>query len=138
MFFAHTKAEIKNAADAAGQMFAAGANPAGLTGLIWVNGETGLSGGTVGSATNPAILIINGNFSLTGSPTIFGVIYVTGELTIHGTPVVKGSIVSENGPNSGGGNLTLVYKPWGDDGTNQAPQFITGTGSVIAGSWKDW
>lgn len=141
MFFAHTKAEIKNAADTAGQMFPANTNldtTPNKTGLIWVNGDTGLNGGTVGSAINPAILIINGNFTLSGSPTIFGVIYVTGELTIHGTPVVKGSIVSEAGPNTGTGNLTLVYKPWGDDGTNQEPQFITGTGTVIAGSWKDW
>jgi len=118
-------------------MLAAGASPAGLTGLIWVNGDTSLSGGTVGSATSPATLIINGDFTLTGSPIFFGVIYVTGELTIHGTPVVTGSVVSEAGPNTGTGNLTIVYKPWGD-GSNQAPPFITGTGTVIAGSWKDW
>lgn len=137
MFFAHTKSEIKNAANATGQMFPAGTDPAGKTGLIWVDGATSLNGGTVGSPTNPAILIVNGDFTLTGSPTIYGVIYVTGELKIAGTPVVKGTVVSENGPNTGAGTLTLVFKPWSSDG-NQAPPFTVGTGAVIAGSWKDW
>lgn len=137
MFFAQTKSEIKNAAASVNQMLPAGTNPAGKTGLIWVNGNTAMhNGDVVGSPTQPAILIINGNFDLTGGP-IYGTIYVTGELKITGNPVVKGSVISENGPNSGAGTLTLVYKPWGD-GTNQAPPFITGTGTVIAGSWKDW
>ena len=137
LFFAQTKAEIKNAANAVGQMLAADGDPTGLTGLIWVNGPAGLNGGTVGSATNPAVLIIDGDFTLTGNPTIFGVIYVTGEVKITGNPIVLGSFVAENGPSTGAGSLKLVYKPWGD-GTNQSPPFITGTGTVIAGSWKDW
>jgi len=136
MFFAPTKAEIQNAANAAGQMLA-GTSPVGLTGLIWEEGNLALhNGDVVGSATNPAILIVNGDLSLTGGP-IYGVIYVTGTLTITGNPVVTGSIISENGPNSGAGTLTLVYKPWSSDG-NQAPPFIPGTGAAIAGSWKDW
>lgn len=138
MFFAHTKSEIKNAANTAGQMLSSGTSPAGLTGLIWVEGDISLTGGTVGSATNPAILIVNGDLSLSGNPNIYGVIYVTGTLDISGTPVVKGSIVSENGPNNGNGTLTLVFKPWSSDGSNQSPPFINGTGAVIAGSWKDW
>lgn len=136
MFFAHTKSEIKNAASAAGQMLT-GTSPVGLTGLIWVEGDLALhNGDVVGSATNPAILIVNGDLDLTGGP-INGVIYVTGTLTITGNPVVYGSVISENGPNSGAGTLTLVYKPWSSDG-NQAPPFTSGTGAVIAGSWKDW
>ncbi|MEI6336692.1 MAG: hypothetical protein WCS87_19215 [Methylococcaceae bacterium] len=138
LFFAQTKAEIKNAANAAGQMLTAGASPAGLTGLIWVNGDAGLNGGTVGSATNPAVLIIDGDFTLTGNPTIFGVIYVTGEVQIAGNPVVLGSFIAENeNVSTGAGSLKLVYKPWGDE-TNQSPPFINETGAVIAGSWKDW
>jgi Tfp pilus assembly protein PilX len=138
MFFAHTKAEIKNAANDAGQMLS-GTSPVGLTGLIWEEGNLALhNGDVVGSPTNPAILIVNGDLDLTGGP-IYGVIYVTGQLTITGNPVVKGSIVAENSalPPNGAGTLTLVYKPWSSDG-NQAPPFSPGTGAVIAGSWKDW
>lgn len=137
MFFAHTKSEIKNAADTNGQMLN-GTSPVGLTGLIWEEGNLALhNGDVIGSPTQPAILIVNGDLDLTGGP-IYGVVYVTGELRITGNPVIKGSVVSENGPNTGAGTLTLVFKPWGDDGTNAAPPFIAGTGAVIAGSWKDW
>ncbi len=138
MFFAHTKAEIKAAANTNGQMFPAGANLNGKTGLIWVEGNTALhNGDKVGTAASPAILIVNGDLDLTGGP-IYGVIYVIGELKITGNPVVTGSIVSENGPNKGAGTLTLVYKPMGGEGTGSSPPFIVGTGAVIAGSWKDW
>jgi Tfp pilus assembly protein PilX len=138
MFFAHTKSEMRNSANDNGQMLAAGASLDGLTGLIWVEGDTTLNGGPVGSATNPAILIVNGNLSISGNPDIFGVVYVTGALSITGTPIIKGSIVAEGNSAGGGGTFTLVYKPWGDDGTNAAPPFIAGTGAVISGSWKDW
>lgn len=138
MFFAHTKAEIKNAASNANQLLASGASPAGLTGLIWVNGGTALhNADVVGTPTQPAILIVDGDLDLTGS-TIYGTLYVTGQLKISGNPVVRGSVVSENGPNTGTGTLTLVYKPWGGGAKNQAPPFVVGTGTIIAGSWKDW
>jgi Tfp pilus assembly protein PilX len=136
MFFSHTKAEIKDSAARSNQMLA-GTSPNGLTGLIWVEGDITLNGGTVGSATSPAVLIVNGDLTLTGNPNIFGVVYVTGTLDIAGNPIVKGSIVSENGPNTGSGTLTLVFKPWSSDG-NQSPPFVEGTGAVISGSWKDW
>ena len=137
MFFSQTKAAIKNAADSADQLLVANASLANKTGLIWVEGDSAINGtDTVGSATKPAILIVNGDLTLNGG-TIDGIIYVTGKLTIEGTPVIKGSVISENGPNTGAGTPTLVYKPWGNDG-NKAPPFIDGTGSIIAGSWKDW
>lgn len=138
-FFAQTKAEIKNAADNAGQLFPAGTSLDGKAGLIWVNGDTTIGGGAlIGSPTNPAIIIVDGDLTLHGA-TIYGVVYATGVFDFTGNPVIKGSMVAENpAPSTGAGNPTLVYKPWGDDGTNQAPPFITGTGAVIAGSWKDW
>ena len=136
MFFAQTKSEIKNAAASVNQLLSAGTNPAGKTGLIWVDGNTALhNGDVVGSPTQPAVLIVNGDLDLTGGP-IYGVIYVTGELRITGNPVIRGSVVSENGPNTGSGTLTVVYKPWSGD--NQSPAFMAGTGAIIAGSWKDW
>jgi hypothetical protein len=137
LFFAHTKAEIKNVANVAGQMFTSGTSLADKTGMIWVEGDAAIHNINMGSPGSPVIIIINGDLDLTGG-NIYGVLYVTGELRITGNPVVKGSVISENGPNSGAGTLTLVYKPWGDDGTHQSPPFIIGTGTVIAGSWKDW
>lgn len=137
MFFAQTKSAIRQSADNIDQLLTAGASPVGMTGLIWIDGNTSMhNGDVVGSSTAPAILIVNGDFDYTGG-TIYGVLYVTGTLTITGNPVVHGSVVSENGPNNGAGTLTLVYQPWGGDGTG-SPPFIEGTGAIIAGSWKDW
>ncbi len=42
------------------------------------------SGTVIGSATNPVILIVNGNLSVSGSVNIYGFIYVTGNLTSSG------------------------------------------------------
>lgn len=140
MFFAQTKAEIKEAATTSSQMLPAGTDPNGKTGLIWIEGNTALHNTTVvGSATKPAILIVNGDLDMTGG-TVYGVIYVTGDLKITGNPIVYGSIVGEkNNPSTGAGTLTMVYKPWGGSGVaNQSPPFLVGTGTVIAGSWKDW
>lgn len=135
-FFAHTKAEIKNAAADNSQMLAAGVSLAGKTGLVWVNGNAAIHNVDVGTPAKPIILIVDGDLDLTGG-NIYGVVYVTGELKIAGNPVVRGSMVSESGSNTGAGTLTLVYKPWGGDGTS-SPPFIDGTGAIIAGSWKDW
>ncbi|TRX02943.1 hypothetical protein [Candidatus Methylobacter oryzae] len=140
MFFAQTKAQIRQAASTANQLLAAGSNLNGLTGLIWVNGnETINATDTIGSATNPVILIIDGNLTLNGGATIFGVVYITGTVAITGNPVVTGSIVAESQtPSSGGGTLTLIYKPWGNNYGGTPLPLPPGTGAIIAGSWKDW
>lgn len=139
LFFAQTKAVIRQAASDGGQLLAAGESLNGRTGLIWVDGNETINGtDVIGSPTNPAIVIINGNLTLNGA-TIYGVVYVTGAIAIAGNPIVKGSIVGENSdPSTGAGTLTLVYKPWGGGGTGTSPPFIVGTGAIIAGSWKDW
>jgi Tfp pilus assembly protein PilX len=139
MFFAQTKAEIKASAASTGQMLPAGSSVDGMTGLIWVDGDASLNG-AAGTSTSPAILIVDGDLNITGANYTFnGVIYVTGDLQMTGGPTVKGSIISESDSvPTGAGSITLVFKPWGDDGTNQNPPFIAGTGAVIAGSWKDW
>ncbi|MDO9141335.1 MAG: hypothetical protein Q7U38_13545, partial [Methylobacter sp.] len=136
MFFGRTKAEVRAEASENNKMLASGVSLANQNGLVWVNGNASLNNTNIGTATKPVILIVDGELSLTGG-NIYGVIYVTGELKIAGNPVVRGSIVSENGPNTGAGTLTLVYKPWGGDGT-ASPPFVEGTGAIIAGSWRDW
>jgi hypothetical protein len=142
MFFGKTKSVVKNQADVTGQLFTAGTSLNGKKGLMWVEGNTNINGtDVIGTPTEPAILIINGNLDKLNGATIYGVVYVTGTIEIAGNPVVKGSIVAENPtPSTGAGTLTLVYKPWGSGGSGatNSPPFIAGTGAIIAGSWKDW
>jgi len=135
MFFALTKSEVKNAAE----IVAGGASLDGKKGLIWVDGNTNINGtDVIGSPTDEAILIIDGNLDKLNGATIYGIVYVTGTLEIAGNPIVKGSIVSENpAASTGAGTLTLVFKPWGGGG-EAGTSFITGTGALVAGSWKDW
>jgi hypothetical protein len=83
-------------------------------------------------------MIVNGDLSLSGNLEFFGAIYVTGELTITGTPTVKGSMISEQGPNSGNGTLNLVYVPMGGEGNGMPPPVVADGGVLIPGSWRDW
>lgn len=141
MFFAVTKTQFMKVAENANQKLpnAAGVtSPNGMSGVIWVEGNLTLNAtDVVGSPATPAVLVVNGDFSLSGGATVYGVIYVTGTLHITGNPVIKGTVIGESNTTSGGGGtLTLVYVPIvGDD---QAPPFIVGTGMIIPGSWKDW
>jgi Tfp pilus assembly protein PilX len=141
MFFALTRAQLMKAAENVNQKLpnAAGAtNPNGMTGIIWMDGNLTLNAGdTVGTPTNPSILVVDGDLTLNGGAAVYGVIYITGGIQIAGGALVKGSVIGEsNSSSGGGGTLKLVYVPIGGD--DQAPPFIVGTGMIVPGSWKDW
>jgi hypothetical protein len=141
MFFALTRAQLMKAAENVNQKLpnAAGVtNPNGMTGIIWMDGNLTLNAGdTVGTPTNPSILVVDGDLTLNGGAAVYGVIYITGGIQIAGGALVKGSVIGEsNSSSGGGGTLKLVYVPIGGD--DQAPPFIVGTGMIVPGSWKDW
>ncbi|MBE0434859.1 MAG: hypothetical protein IBX56_03535 [Methylomicrobium sp.] len=145
MFFAQTKTHLMNAADNVDQRSDSGTQPPDkTTGLIWVGGDgapstttTSITGGTIGSESNIAILIVNGDLSITGDVDIYGVVYVTGELKVAGKATIRGSVISENGPNDITGTMNMVYVPYGE-GSGTSNPFIPGSGAVIPGSWRDW
>lgn len=149
MFFSANKAKMMAMADGVSQKFAVGTDVAATapnaSGIVWIGDDSATpsttdttvsTGDEIGSTTNPVIMIVNGDFKMTGG-IVHGVIYVMGELIITGNPIIKGSVVSENGDSSGNGTLNLVYVPYGSEG-NTNPPFILGTGAVLAGSWADW
>mgnify|MGYP000329478882 CR=1 FL=1 len=151
MFFSLDKPTLRNLAVSIDQQFDPGDNldtTPPLSGIVWVGDaggtpsttETSIGGTDVlGSPSNPVILIVNGDFKMTGG-TVYGVIYVMGELKVTGNPIIKGSLISESGDSSGAGTLNLVYVPYGDgsDNGNGSESFLMGTGAVLTGSWKDW
>jgi len=148
-FNADSRAQVKAMADAIGQsytsMSSAVTSPV-KSGLIWVEGNQSMNGGTIGSVTAPAIVVINGDFTLGGGATIYGVLYVAGKYTINGTPQVIGSNVVEGtdlatglqatAPIVGGnGTISLVF--WQNiEGGAANP--LKGLTSVVGGSWRDW
>jgi Tfp pilus assembly protein PilX len=81
-FNVDSRAQLKAMADSAGQSYTNIASAYNQSGLIWVEGNQSMTGNTIGSMTSPAILIINGDFSLGGGATIYGLLYVTGKYTI--------------------------------------------------------
>lgn len=122
----------------------AAANGASEGGIVWVQGNATMNGGTYGSPQRPVVIIINGNFSSTGNPVIYGMLYVVGQFDAAGTPTVYGSVVVEGDPTRvptgelpvvGNGTVNLVYTPYTLD---QAPNPIAGTTTIVAGSWRDW
>lgn len=145
-FNVDSRAQLKALAASAGQSYTAIASAYDKSGLIWVEGNQSMTGGTIGSLTSPAIVIINGDFSLGGTATIYGLLYVAGKYTIAGTPtvvganIVEGSDLSTETPAtppivSGTGTITLVF--WaGFESTSTKP--LKGLTSVVSGSWRDW
>lgn len=116
------------------------------SGPIWVEGNQTMNGGTIGSIAKPAILIINGDLTLSGTATIYGLVYIAGTYTIHGTPAVIGSNIVEGTDLGAGvpatppivtgtGTVSLVFWPAFDsNSTNPSPS----QAAVISGSWRDW
>lgn len=148
-FNVDSRAQLKAMANAAGQSYTAISDAITTpvkSGLIWVEGNQSMNGGTIGSTTAPAIVIINGDFTLGGGATIFGVLYVAGKYTINGTPQVIGTNVVE-GTNlatgtqatspivSGNGTISLVFWQSIESGTTNP---MIGLTTVIGGSWRDW
>jgi hypothetical protein len=145
MFFGNSsRDDVKAMAEDSNQVFT-GAPPsyAGLSGVVWIDGDLSVGNGDiVGSPTNQLIIVVNGSFQQTGG-TIYGVVYVTDAPEMRGQSILKGALISEvlTPPGSpGAGNSKLVYVPMGqkncpdESGLNET----IGTKAVVAGSWKDW
>ena len=137
MYFSETKEGIKAMATNAGQLITSGSIPADTTGLVWFDGDLSLS--SLGSSSVPLTLIVNGDLTINANTVFFGIIYTTGDIAGTGTPVITGSLIGEKtgAAHSMSATSTLVFKPWGD-GDGAGDPFQPGTGTVIAGSWKDW
>lgn len=104
--------------------------------IIWIEkpGETvHISSVTIGSPTEPVILVINANARINGQATIYGYVHVTGYLdkmnggaNIYGTLSVEDRFI----PNGG---VNIEYRP------TILSKVQKGFGSIgsIAGSWSD-
>lgn len=138
MYFSETKQGVKEMANKVEQLYTTTDPPSNVSGLVWKEGDYTLD--SLGSSTNPVTLIINGDLAINGNIDFFGIIYVTGNVTGTGTPVITGSIIAEKsgGTHSMSATSTLVFKPWGDGSGDTSSPFQKGTGTVIAGSWRDW
>jgi Tfp pilus assembly protein PilX len=95
-----------------------GGPPPGTTGkLIWVSGPAlsqWNSNMTIGSPTDPVVVVFEGNFLGQGTITVWGVIYVMGNVIGTGNMKINGALVAQGTANvtltgsgcSGGGSPT--------------------------------
>jgi len=106
-----------------------------LSGSVWINSSVSLSGNnTIGSPTNPVILIVNGPLTLSGNTTVYGLIYATGTVSVSGSFSMTGGLVSE-GNILTSGNAQINY-----DASILNQLSLAGGGSYakLPGSWQDF
>ncbi len=106
-----------------------------LSEVIWVQGSANINGnGTMGSLTQPSILIVNGDLSVQGNFDFFGVVYVTGTLNITGTSSITGAAIIAGANNSSAsGNLTITF-----NSNVLSRTSLAGSTTGGAGSWRDF
>lgn len=109
---------------------------------IWIDQASGtqasLSGNiTIGSATNPVLMIVNGDLRMTGTVVIYGLIYVIGTTTtdVLGHVTINGGLVSA-GNVTMTGSTTLNFDP--TTLSNMQHQASMQYYAKVPGSWKDF
>jgi hypothetical protein len=147
-FFAPSRADMQSLARAIGQEFTNISNAVGKSGPIWmvgdgtVDAEYVLNGGTIGSFSDPAVMIIDSNLRLGGNAIVHGIVYIRGQLDAAGGASIVGSVVVEGDssifsgdPVEGNGTINVVYRPFPDGSDTTTP---SAPRTPISGSWKDW
>ncbi len=110
------------------------------SGLFWVEKVNGVGGdcsvGTViGSATAPAIIVVEGEFKMNSNDHLYGLVYVKGTtatVSLTGNPTLWGGLVSEKNINLGSGNYTSRYLDLSKIHGNN-----TGGFAKVPGGWLD-
>lgn len=112
----------------------------GVTGkTIWIEQTGGdaviSSTTTIGSASAPVILIINGNLRLSGNPVIYGLVYVIGGTStdVLGSTQIIGGLVT-TGNLSLAGNTQITFNSSVLNSTQQTLTYY----AKVSGSWKDY
>lgn len=116
---------------------------AGKTGTsIWIdqtNGTATINGSTtIGSASNPVLLIVNGSLSLSGNVTIYGFLFVIGTndiTTFSGNTKIIGGMATTETLNMSG-SIEVTYDPAVLDNLQNQPSLLYY--AKVPGSWKDF
>lgn len=134
-YFSASQTTIQNSV---ANFYASGSSPNldGMSGTsIWVDGDYTQTGNTtIGTATAPVLLIVNGNFSIGGNVTIYGYVFTTGDISSsNGTPDIIGGFAAA-GNLSLQGNPSITY----DNTVLTVTSSITSLYPKVPGSWKDF
>lgn len=103
--------------------------------VIVLQGNVALDGGaSIGTATDPAVLVATGNFGFSAPTDVYGLVYSRATTwTTSGTGKVVGAMVAE-GAIAGNGAYTVNYA---GDLLNRL-RVASGSFVMVPGSWKDY
>jgi len=103
------------------------------SGQFWVTGNFTIPAST-GSATAPAIIVVEGNFTMNSNHSFYGLVYSKGSGTVSltGGPTLWGGIVSDHTIDIGAGTYTMRYLDLSKILTNN-----TGGFAKVPGGWLD-
>jgi hypothetical protein len=113
----------------------------GLSGVIYLDDGTAGSGGTyqisgngtIGSASSPVVLVVDGDIRLSGNVTIYGLVVARNYESAAGTVDVIGGVMAETEIEKANGTFSVYYDP----GVMAALEELKSL-EVVRGSWKDW
>jgi len=103
---------------------------------IWITGDTTIDS-NMGTEDHPVILIVDGNLTLAGDSSIWGLIYITENgHAIHapGNGHLHGALIAENSNFLANGNLAIEY----DVSAITPPKGGNGLFAKVAGTWRDF
>ncbi len=134
--FNSSKAALKSMANIVNCTNCSASNFTGMEGgIIWIEGDTRITGSsTIGTADRPILIIVNGSLSMAGNNTYNGLIYATGDHEIEGgTSKINGAMLVEGGLSTKG---VLCI--------NHNPDILKNIGKAVgpiarvAGGWRDF
>ena len=100
---------------------------------IWLSGKLTVDS-DIGTATLPALLVVNGSVEFTAAAKIYGLVYTrTANWVTSGPGTVVGAVVAE-GNVTGGGTTTIEY----DADVLRRVRFNIGSFVRVPGSWRDF
>jgi hypothetical protein len=106
--------------------------------IIWVQGPATIDSAQVwGTATQPVMLLVQGNLTVSANLQLFGVMYLQGNATTWttsaGSTLIQGAVVAE-GDLSVQGAPTIVFNP----DVLRTINLTQGSLVRIPGSWRDF
>jgi len=146
-FLVEDRATLKAFAESIGQVYDASTTSwddlinDGVKGLVWMDGNWSESGSlsTLGTEQNPITLIVDGNFTTSGTGPggieVIGLVYVAGDWDSGGNFEIQGGIIVE-GEVDNSGTPTIVFDEALFDGSLGNPP--GGLAATLVGTWRDW
>lgn len=143
-FFGVPKAEYGSVRSGMQQVANCGELSSSSSGQIWVDGACDVkdaAGTQIGTADDPVLMVVNGNFRMNAQSTVFGIVFVTNagcdpcsrDISMNAGATVYGAVLIDHDVDRFNGGFSIVYNEAiinrATDGNALAP---------VPGGWADF